>query len=83
MQAFIFGPDKDANIPNKLYDAVREDCAAQILKYYVNHPNDQMALNQYLDFASHGMVYRFGDYEDGNQNIIEFAELFPVDSKEK
>jgi hypothetical protein len=82
-QAFIFGPGINADIPNKLYDSIREDCAAQILKYYVNHPKDQMALNQFLDFATHGIVYRNGEYEDGNQNIIEFAELFPTDKKGK
>jgi hypothetical protein len=82
-QGFIYGPMKDSEIPNNLYDGVRENCAAQILKYYVNHPKDQMALNQFLDFATHGIVYRNGEYEDGNQNIIEFAELFPTDKNGK
>jgi len=79
MQAFQFGPTIADPIPNKLYDAVREDCASQILKYYIQHPKDEMALNQYLDFATHGIVYRLGEYEDGNQNMIEFTELFNLD----
>ncbi|MEN9331936.1 MAG: hypothetical protein RLZZ94_1026, partial [Bacteroidota bacterium] len=81
-QGFIYGPMKDSEIPNNLYDGVRENCAAhcaaQILKYYVNHPKDQMALNQFLDFATHGIVYRSGEYEEGNQNMIEFSELFKL-----
>ncbi|MFM2157479.1 MAG: hypothetical protein RL516_2228 [Bacteroidota bacterium] len=77
-QGFIYGPMKDSEIPNNLYDGVRENCAAQILKYYINHPKDQMALNQFLDFATHGIVYRSGEYEEGNQNMIEFSELFKL-----
>lgn len=79
MQAFQFGPTISDPIPNTLYDAVRDDCAAHILKYYIKHPKDEMALNQFLDFATHGIVYRNGEYEDGNQNMIEFTELFDLD----
>jgi hypothetical protein len=82
-QTFIYGPEKDAPIPNSKYDAVREKCAAQVLKYYVEHPKDQMALNQFLDFATHGIVYRGGEYEEGNQNMIEFTELFPLEKNDK
>jgi hypothetical protein len=82
-QTFIYGPEQEAPIPNSKYDAVREKCAAQVLKYYVEHPKDQMALNQFLDFATHGIVYRGGDYEEGNQNMIEFTELFPLEKNDK
>jgi hypothetical protein len=78
-QGFIYGPMKDSEIPNNLYDRVRENCAAQILKHYVEHPNNEMAMNQFLDFATHGIVYRSGEYEEGNQNMIEFSELFKLD----
>lgn len=83
MQAFQFGPTTTDPIPNILYDAVRDDCASQILKYYVQHPKDEMALNQYLDFATHGIIYRLGEYEEGNQNMIEFTELFPLEKNDK
>jgi hypothetical protein len=82
-QTFIYGPEKEAPIPNSKYDAVREKCAAQVLKYYVEHPKDQMALNQFLDFATHGTIYRGGEYEEGNQNMIEFTELFPLGKNDK
>ena len=77
-QGFIYGPMKDSEIPNNLYDGVRENCAAQILKHYVENPKDEMAMNQFLDFATHGIVYRSGEYEEGNQNMIEFSELFKL-----
>lgn len=83
MQAFKFGQDSEDSIPNNLYDAKREECASQILSYYVQNPKDEMALNQFLDFATHGIIYRVGVNEDGNQNKEDFAELFKLEDKKK
>jgi len=77
-QAFIYGTAKDALIPNSIYDNMRLECATLILNHFVNHPNDEMALNQFLDFASHDIIYRNGDYEQSNQFIEDFSDLFSV-----
>ncbi len=77
-QAFIYGTMKDANIPNTSYDKLRMECASQILNHYVNHPKDEMALNQFLDFASHNIIYRNGDFEKSNQFVEDFSDLFTI-----
>lgn len=35
-----------------------------------------MAINEFLLIATHDIVRRFGNYPYGNQNTVEFHELF-------
>lgn len=73
---FTKGASKSAEIPNDEYDAVREQEAAFILDYISSHESDEMAVNQFLLFATHDIVRRFGDYGYGNQNAIEYEQIF-------
>ena len=71
-----YGSSKYSSIPNELYNNWRDKMAFVILKHISTHPEDQMAINQFLLFASHDDIKRFGSYRYGNQNVIEFYELF-------
>lgn len=70
------GLSKMSDIPNATYDSVREDVALVMLQYIAANPKDEMAINQFLVIASHDIVRRFGKYPYGNQNTIEYHELF-------
>ena len=37
---------------------------------------DEMAINQFLILATHDIVRRFGQYPYGNQNILEFYNIY-------
>lgn len=70
------GSSKVSQIPNDEYNKVREQEALFILEYIAENEKDEMAINQFLLFATHDIVRRFGDYPYGNQNTLEFHELF-------
>lgn len=71
-----FGDSKDSNIPNDYYNHMRMVCAHTILDYVVQHPNDIMAINQFITLSSEDNINRYGDYPYGNQNIMEEIKLF-------
>ena len=70
------GLSKSSEIPNNEYDSVREQVAAVILKYIIKNPNDEMAINEFMLMATHDIVRRFGSYQYGNQNTVEYHEIF-------
>ena len=70
------GLSKSSDIPNDKYDFAREKMAAVVLDFISKHPEDEMAINQFLLLATHDIVRRFGEYPYGNQNTIEFHEIF-------
>lgn len=65
-----------SNIPNDEYDKAREEAAAVVLDYISKNQHDDMAINEFLLFATHDIVRRFGDYPYGNQNTVEYHQLF-------
>jgi len=75
-QHMEYGSSKYSLIPNELYNTWRDKMAFVILKQISMHPEDQMAINQFLLFATHENIIRFGTYKYGNQNVLEFYELF-------
>ena len=75
-QDFYYGSSKYSSIPNDLYNKWRNRMAFVVLKHVSAHPEDQMAINQFLLFATHQNIKRFGAYKYGNQNVLEFYELF-------
>jgi len=75
-QQHIYGISKTSDIPNKLYDKIREEVALTILKYITENEKDEMAINEFLLMATHPIVMRFGDYPYGNQNTVEYHETF-------
>lgn len=70
------GLSKTSAIPNDEYDTLREHVALVILDYISRNEKDEMAINEFLLVATHDIVRRFGNYPYGNQNTLEFHELF-------
>jgi len=75
------GLSKSSDIPNDEYNRSREEEATIILNYITMHTDDEMAINEFLLFATHDIVRRFGDYPYGNQSTLEFHELFDEQKK--
>jgi hypothetical protein len=70
------GLSKTSEIPNDEYNKMREQVALVILKYTVGNEKDEMAINEFLLMATHDNIMRFGDYQFGNQNTVEYHEIF-------
>lgn len=70
------GLSKSSDIPNDEYDSIRQLVATVILKFIVLNPDDEMAINEFILMATHDIVRRFGDYPYGNQNTVEYHEIF-------
>ncbi|PTQ99740.1 hypothetical protein C8P68_102570 [Mucilaginibacter yixingensis] len=70
------GLSKSSDIPNDLYNELREKTALIILNTIAADPKNKMAINQFLDIATHDIVRRFGEYPYGNQNTVEYHEIF-------
>jgi hypothetical protein len=70
------GLSKMSEIPNNEYDNVREHVALTILNKISANSKDKMAINEFLLMATHDIVRRFGAYQFGNQNTIEYHEIF-------
>jgi hypothetical protein len=70
------GLSKTSEIPNDEYDKVREQVALVILEYVAKNEKDKMAINESLLMATHDIVKRFGEYQFGNQNTVEYHEIF-------
>lgn len=71
------GFSRDSEIDNEYYNQQRMACANTILNFIINHPNDIMAINQFLILSSIDNVYRYGEYPYGNQIAMEELYLFP------
>ena len=70
------GLSKSSDIPNIEYDQVRKQVAGVILDYIRKNKNDEMAINQFLVITTHDIIFRFGKYPYGNQNTIEYHQIF-------
>jgi len=70
------GLSKSSDIPNDEYNKVREQVALTILNYVTSNPKNKMAINEFLLMATHDNVKRFGAYAYGNQNTVEYHEIF-------
>ena len=62
-----------SQIPNKLYNEKRHAVAVATLKHIVDHPDDAVAVNQFLITASLDNILRGGGFPMGNEI---FTELF-------
>ncbi|MDP1621225.1 MAG: hypothetical protein Q8M08_02690 [Bacteroidales bacterium] len=71
-----YGFSKYSEIPNTEYEQLREKTALVVLDYVSRHQNDDMAINQFLLFATHEIVTRFGDNSLENQAGLDFDRLF-------
>ena len=70
------GHSKFSDIPNEFYNQKRDEALQFLLNYITLHPNDDMAINQYILLSTHDNVLRFGEYDYGNQNILEYYYLY-------
>ena len=70
-----YGPSTWSQIPNKYYNKMRLLNAESTLNYIVNHPDDAIAINQYLVTAAHPNILRFGEFPAGNQSFMEALYL--------
>ena len=71
------GASKDSEIPNRLYNDYRNICACTILSYIREHPDDIMAINEFLVLACKENILREGEFSYGNQNAVDEYYLFP------
>lgn len=71
------GASKDSEIPNRLYNDYRNRCACTILSYIEEHPQDIMAINEFLVMAYKENILREGEFDYGNQAAVEKYYLFP------
>ncbi|MAO71585.1 MAG: hypothetical protein CMD02_03630 [Flavobacteriales bacterium] len=71
------GSSKFSFINNDLYNNKRKEISFFILDFIKNNPQDDLAINQFLLFATQENILRFGPYDYGNQNALEMYNLFP------
>ncbi len=71
-----YGPARDAFIYNKFYDSMRFIAMNVVSNRLEDEPMDSLAINQYLLFATHGPILRYGAITIGNQVLAEYSDLF-------
>lgn len=70
------GLSKSSDIPNNHYDEVRDQVANVIMRHIQENEKDEMAINQFFVIMTHDIIFRFGNYPYGNQNTVEYHEIF-------
>ena len=70
-----YGPSTWSVIPNKYYNKMRLFNAETTLNYIVNHPDDAVAINQFVVTAAHPNILRHGEFPAGNQSFMEVHYL--------
>ena len=77
MMSTMMGMSRDSHIPNLKYNEMRKVCALTTLEYIRNHPEDIMAINNFVVLAYTVNIHRFGTFMFGNQNVMDQMEMFP------
>ncbi len=70
------GSSRLSEIPNEKYYAVRKKVVKTILDYLKKNPSDEMAVNQFFQISTSPIIKAVGDYSYGNDNVIEYHQLF-------
>lgn len=70
------GASKDSEIPNHLYNEFRKICINSTLAYIEEHPDDILAINNYLVMSFIENILREGVYSYGNQYMLDKHKLF-------
>ena len=78
-----YGPSTWSVIPNKYYNKMRLLNAETTLNYIVNHPDDAIAINQFVVTAAHPNILRHGEFPAGNQSFMEVHYLGLQPDKEE
>lgn len=71
------GASKDSAIPNRFYNNYRNICVCTIFSYIEQHPQDIMAINEFLVMACKDNIFREGQFSYGNQSAVDELYLFP------
>lgn len=75
------GISRDAEIPNELYNNMRNSMLNTIYKQIKKAPKDQMAINQFCTMASYPNLARNEGTMFGNGATIEMMNLFPIEEE--
>lgn len=70
-----YGPSTWSPIANELYNKKRAQLAITTLNYLKEHPDDKVAINQYVMLCSIPNIYRAGDYPYGDESFTELFNL--------
>ncbi len=76
VQYFFFGPSRDAQIADELYNIYKNKAFLATLRYCNIHPGDETALMILEMFCSTGNVVRNGNYDFGNDAVTDFEMVF-------
>ena len=76
------GASKDSSIPNCVYNEFRNMCASAILSHIAKHPNDIMAINEFLTLAYRENILREGGYF-GNTSAGDDSPFDEEDEEEE
>lgn len=71
------GASKDSDLLNQCFNRVRMTCLQTILRQIAVTGGDILAVNNFLVMSSVENIHRYGVFPYGNQNIMEYFELFP------
>lgn len=74
---YMNGSSKDSDLLNDEFNTMRRVVAETIWEYILNHPDDEIAINEFVIFSGLENIYRYGTYPYGNQNMMEQVEIFP------
>jgi len=75
-QSYNFGISVTSDIPNDVYDSIRNKLINLIVDHIKKAPSDTWAYLQFFDFQYTEIIHRFGPYRYGNQSAIDRNELF-------
>lgn len=77
MQSSLMGMSKDSDIPNAEYNQLRMIACYTMLCHIQDHPDDWLAINNFLITSYIDNICRYGQFSFGNQSAIEQLECFP------
>ena len=77
------GASKDSEIPNHIYNEYRKICISSTLAYIKEHPDDILAINNYIVMAFEKNILREGVFRYGNQYMLDKYNLFREKYKER
>ena len=72
------GMSRDSDIFNDYYNARRLECANVLFEYIEQNPTDGVIINEFLLLATTPDIYRYGEFEYGNQTFMEMHMLLPM-----
>ena len=77
------GASKDSEIPNHIYNEYRKICISSTLAYIKEHPDDILAINNYIVMAFEKNILREGVFRYANQYMLDKYNLFREKYKER